>query len=138
MTIAHLPVQIKMQPFFCCTVEKSLPLLQSLPCKTLELREGTTATCQQIFLESQMEQNGKHFVLPNSKIKMLLLSSFTFFFSLEGKKTAFAIKCVYFHGKSFHLQYLHIMFKYLPQEDIPLNNASVYLLQKSRIAGSPL
>lgn len=83
-----------------------------------------------------MEQNGKHFVLPNNKIKMLLLS---FFFPFtRRKKTAFAVKHVYFHGKSFHLQYLHIMFKYLPQEDIPLNNASVYLLQKSRIAGSPL
>lgn len=120
-------------------LEKSLPLLQkSLPCKTLELGEGTTATCQQIFLESQMEQNGKHFVLPNSQIKMLLLSSLIFFPFTGREKTAFAIKRVYFHGKFFHLQYLHIMFKYLPQEDIPLNNASVYLLQKSRIAGSPL
>lgn len=61
-----------------------------------------------------------------------------FFPFTRREKTAFAIKHVYFHGKSFHLQYLHIMFKYLPQEDIPLNNASVYLLQKSRIAGSPL
>lgn len=138
MTTADLPAQIKMRPF-CYTVEKSLSLLkQSLPCKAPKLGEGTTATCQQILLESQMEQNGKHFLLPSSKIKMLFFELF-YFFSFTGReKTAFAIKHVYFHGKSFHLQYLHIMFKYLPQEDTPLNNASVYLLQKSRIAGSPL
>lgn len=86
-----------------------------------------------------MEQNGNHFALSNTKIKTLLLSSFFSFF-LEGKKKKkpFAAKHVYFHGKSLHLQYMHIMFKYLPQEDTPLNNTSVYLLQKSRIAGSPL
>lgn len=72
------------------------------------------------------------------KSKHCFWALFFLFTRRKKKKKPFAAKHVYFHGKSLHLQYMHIMFKYLPQEDTPLNNTSVYLLQKSRIAGSPL